>query len=344
MTDFDITHALARVAEGEDLSQDESRQVLTQIMTGETTPAQIGAFLMGMRMKGETVDELAGAALAMRSVATRVETTRSPLLDTCGTGGDGVGTYNVSTATALVAAGAGVAVAKHGNRSVSSRSGSADVLEQLGVKLDIGSEEMGRCLDDVGIAFLFAPVLHGAMKHAIGPRREMKLRTLFNLLGPLTNPAGASRQLLGVWDRDRARQVAGVLQKLGTEHAWVVHGLEGLDELSIVGPSVAFEVRKGVPEIREIEIDPRALGFPDAKTEDIIGGSPEENATWLQELLDGKVRGASRDVVVLNAAAAFVVAGAAPELPAGIELAEASLVDGKAARKLIELRERTQAK
>ena len=330
-----IVRALAHIAEGRDLSKDDSREVLAEVMRGEASPAQIGAFLMGMRMKGETSAELAGAAEAMRAVASRVTTKRSPLLDTCGTGGDGSGTYNISTAVALVAAGAGAAVAKHGNRSVSSKSGSADVLERLGLRLDLDANQMGRCLDEVGIAFLFAPVLHGAMKHAIGPRREMRLRTLFNLLGPLTNPAGASRQLLGVYDRDRARQVAEVLAMLGTEHAWVVHGLEGLDELSVVGPSVLFEVRGG--EVREEQIDPRALGIPAVSAEELRGGAPEENAEWMRRLLEGKEVGGSRHMVVLNSAAALVVAGRAAGLKEGRELAEETLESGAAADLLARL-------
>jgi len=330
-----IVRALARIADGNDLSKEDSRAVLAEVMRGEASPAQIGAFLMGMRMKGETSAELAGAAEAMRAVASHVTTTRSPLLDTCGTGGDGSGTYNISTAVALVAAGAGVAVAKHGNRSVSSKSGSADVLERLGLRLDLDAGQMGRCLDEVGIAFLFAPVLHGAMKHAIGPRREMRLRTLFNLLGPLTNPAGATRQLLGVYDRSRARQVAEVLAMLGTEHAWVVHGLEGLDELSVVGPSVVFEVRGG--DVEEQEVDPRALGIPLVSAEELGGGSPEENAAWMRRLLEGEDVGGSRHMVALNAAAAFVVAGRARGLPEGRELAEETLKSGAAADLLARL-------
>ncbi|MEZ4648748.1 MAG: anthranilate phosphoribosyltransferase [Candidatus Eisenbacteria bacterium] len=333
--DLHIVRALARVAEGGSLSKDASRDVLAEVMRGEATPAQIGAFLMGMRMKGETSEELAGAAEAMRAVASHVRTRRTPLLDTCGTGGDGSGTYNVSTAVALVAAAAGANVAKHGNRSVSSKSGSADVLERLGLRLDLSAEQMGRCLDDVGIAFLFAPALHGAMRHAIGPRREMKLRTLFNLLGPLTNPAGAGRQLLGVYDRGRARQVAEVLAMLGTERAWVVHGLEGLDELSVVGPSVVFDVENG--EVTERELDPKSLGLQPVDPAELAGGTPEENADWMRKLLEGGDVGGSRQMVVLNSAAALVVAGRVSDLPAGCELAEETLRSGAGAELLTRL-------
>jgi anthranilate phosphoribosyltransferase len=242
----------------------------------------------------------------------------------------------------LVAAGAGVAVAKHGNRSVSSRSGSADVLQSMGVRMDLTADEMSACLDEIGIAFLFAPTLHPATRHAVGPRRDLKLRTLFNLLGPLTNPAGATRQLLGVFDRERARLVAEVLSRLGTEHAWVVHGLEGLDELSITGPSVVFEVRgRGVP-VRTLEIDPQALGFPAVDPAEILGGDPEENAAWLNGLLEGRVTDGSRHIVVLNAAAALLVAGKVATLEEGIPLAEETLTSGRAAAIFAQLREVSQ--
>lgn len=337
-----IVRALSVLAEGRDLGREEARAVLTEIMQGEATAAQIGAFLMGMRMKGETADELAGAAEAMRAAATPVRTTRAPLLDTCGTGGDGAGSYNVSTAVALVAAAAGANVAKHGNRSVSSQSGSADVLERLGLRLDLDAAAMGRCLDEVGIAFLFAPVLHGAMKHAIGPRREMRLRTLFNLLGPLTNPAGARRQLLGVYARDRARQVAEVLAMLGSEHAWVVHGLEGLDEISVLGPTTVFEVREGA--VREFLLEPAGLGIPEVDPAELRGGSPEENARWMRRLLDGEEVGGSRHMVTINAAAALLVAGCVPDLAAGRERAEETLRSGAGAallERLVEVAART---
>lgn len=330
-----IVRALSGLADGRDLGRDEARAVLAEIMGGEATPAQIGAFLMGMRMKGETAEELAGAAEAMRSAATPVRTSRTPLLDTCGTGGDGAGSYNVSTAVALVAAAAGANVAKHGNRSVSSQSGSADVLERLGLRLDLDAAAMGRCLDEVGIAFLFAPMLHGAMKHAIGPRREMRLRTLFNLLGPLTNPAGARRQLLGVYARDRARQVAEVLAMLGSEHAWVVHGLEGLDEISVLGPTAVFEVREGA--VREFLLEPQTLGVPSIDPAELRGGSPEENAQWMRRLLAGEEVGGSRHMVTVNAAAALLVAGCVPDLAAGRARAEETLQNGAAAALLARL-------
>ena len=338
---FGIVDALQLLAEGRDLSREESRAVMEQIMRGDATPSQIGAYLMAMRMKGETVDELTGAAEVMRALVTRVGSCRAPLLDTCGTGGDLSGSYNISTAVAFVAVGAGATVAKHGNRSVSSRAGSADVLEALGVRIDLEPEAMSRCLDEIGVAFLYAPRLHGSMKHAVGPRREMKLRTVFNILGPLTNPAGARRQLLGVFDGQVAEKMAGVLRELGTEHAWVVHGADGLDELSILGPSVAYEVRGDAP-VRRLEVDPNDYGLALGQSEEIAGGDPERNAQWLRSLLENRVHDGSRRMVCLNAAAALVVAGCADTIAAGIELAESSLESERALAALEWLRERTQ--
>lgn len=300
------------------------------IMRGDATPAQIGAFFMGLAVKGETVEEITGAALAMREFATPVKSSRRPLLDTCGTGGDHRSTVNVSTAAALVVAGAGVAVAKHGNRSVTSRCGSADVLEALGVHLELTAEQMGECLDEVGIAFLFAPMLHGAMKHAAGPRRELRLRTVMNLLGPLTNPAGAERQLLGVYDAGRAAQLAGVLRALGTERAWVVHGLEGLDEISVSGPSVAFDVRAERPAPARRRLQPEDAGLPRHPAEALRGGDAADNARWLEALLAGERRDASRDMVLLNAGAALVVAGRARGWKEGVRRAAESIDSGAA--------------
>ena len=331
--------ALAELAEGRDLSRESAQAALRVIMAGEATPAQIGGFLMALRLKGETVEELTGAALAMREVATPVTSSRRPLLDTCGTGGDQRTTYNISTAVALVAAGAGVAVAKHGNRSVSSRSGSADVLEASGIKIDLSAEAMGRCLDELGFAFLFAPMLHGAMKHAIGPRRELKLRTIFNLLGPLTNPAGAERQLLGVYSAAKAEQLAGVLSALGSERAWVVHALDGHDELSIRSDTQVYEVTRGV-ETRATLLPP-PKGAMQAGDEGLLGGGPEDNARWLESLLRGEEHGPSRAMVRWNAAAAFVVAGRATSLEEGMALADETLDSGRAHDLLAKLRELT---
>lgn len=335
-----LQSALAELAEGRDLPRESAQGALGAIMAGEATPAQIGALLMALRLKGETTEELTGAALAMRAVATRVETQRRPLLDTCGTGGDQRATYNISTAVALLAAGAGVAVAKHGNRSVSSRSGSADVLEASGVKIDLTAAQMGRCLDEVGFAFLFAPVLHGAMKHAIGPRRELKLRTIFNLLGPLTNPAGADRQLLGVFSEAKAEQLAGVLAALGSEAAWVVHARDGHDELSIAADTCVFEVKRGAEPRMQLLSPPPGHGGSEVEA-GLAGGGPAENAAWLDRLLRGEEQGPSRAMVRWNAAAALVVAGKVDTLDAGVALAEETLASQRGHRVLTQLRELT---
>lgn len=337
-SDAALLSALAALADRRSLGRQEARDALRAIMAGVCTPAQIGAFLMALRVKGESVEELTGAAEAMREFATPVHTVRRPLLDTCGTGGDQRQTFNISTAVALVAAGAGVAVAKHGNRSVSSRSGSADVLEALGVRLDLSAAQMGACLDEVGFAFLFAPMLHGAMKHAIGPRREMKLRTIFNLLGPLTNPAGAERQLIGVFSEEKAEQMAGVLAALGSERAWVVHGRDGHDEISLHAPTAVFPVEGG--RLAEPLVLPPPAGRSEGS--ELTGGDPAENARWLDALLRGERQGPSREMVLLNAAAALHVAGGADTLEEGRARALESLDRGDAARVLARLREVTQ--
>ena len=309
------------------------------IMAGEATAAQIGALLVGLRMKGETAGEIAGAAEAMRAAATPVHTGRRPIVDTCGTGGDGRGTLNISTAAAIVAAGGGVTVAKHGNRAVSSRSGSADVLEALGVKIDLEARQLGRCLDEAGIAFLFAPVLHPAMRHAIGPRREIKIRTLFNVLGPLTNPAGAQRQVLGVFAPRLAPLLARVLADLGCEHALVIHGAAGEDELSLSGENLAIEMRAGEDALRSLPVRGADLGLMAADEDALRGGDAAENARWLTRLLTGEEVGPSRETVILNAAAAFYVAGVAADLAEGCARARESLDSGAAGRALALLRE-----
>ncbi len=336
-SDFGIHEALARLAERRDLTSEESGALVHAILAGEATDAQIGAVLLAWRVKGETVDELVGATRTMRRWATPVVTSRYPLLDTCGTGGDGRGSANVSTAVAFVAAGAGVAVAKHGNRSLSSRSGSADVLEAAGIRLDLDAAQMGVCLDEVGVAFLFAPSLHPAMRHAAGPRRELKLRTLFNLLGPLTNPAGAHRQLLGVFDAEHARLLARALHLLGTERTWVVHGGDGLDELSIATESLVFDVTpRGV---RRRTLAPERAGITRCPSGAPPGGDPGENARWLMALLGGEVRDASHDLILWNSAAALVVAGVARDLREGRERALESLASGAALGALNRLRD-----
>jgi len=336
-----IKEAIAKVIERQDLSEVEAEAAMTQIMQGQATPAQIGAFLTALRMKGETVSEIAGCARAMRRSAVAVHPRRAKtLVDTCGTGGDGAGTFNISTTAAFVVAGAGQPVAKHGNRSISSRCGSADVLEALGVNLDLTPEQVAACVDEVGLGFLFAPKLHPAMKHAIGPRRELGVRTIFNLLGPLTNPAGASAQVLGVYDPTLTEPLARVLGALGSRAAFVVHGADGLDELTTTGPNRVSALRNGRVETHTL--DPASLGFPRARPEDLCGGDPQENAAITREILSGGLNGPRRDVVVLNAAAALVAGGRARTLPEGVRLAEHSLDSGAARRVLTHLIEFSQ--
>jgi len=340
---IDLPGAIARLVDGQSLSRAEARGVMNLVMTGDASPAQIGALLVALRMKGETVEEIAGAAEAMRAAAVRVDTSRRPVVDTCGTGGDGRGTLNISTAAALVAAGGGVTIAKHGNRAVSSRSGSADVLEALGVRIDLRAEQISICLDEVGIAFLFAPILHPAMRHALTPRREIRIRTLFNILGPLTNPAGAERQVLGVFAPYLAPLLARVLGELGSEHALVVHGAAGEDELSLAGENLAIEMRAGQDGLRSLGVRGRDLGLAEeADTEALRGGDAAHNARWLAGLLDGAVAGPTRETVILNAAAVFYVAGAAPDLKEGCARARDSIDSGAARRILARLRETSQ--
>jgi anthranilate phosphoribosyltransferase len=310
-----------------------------EIMSGEATPAQIAGFLAAMRIKGETVDEVTGCAEAMREKATRVRTKHSVVIDTCGTGGDAVGTFNVSTAAAIVACGAGAAVAKHGNRAVSSRCGSADVLKALGVKIeDVPVQKVEQCLDEVGMAFLFAPSLHGAMKYAAPVRRELGIRTVFNILGPLTNPAHATRQLIGVYDEKLTSLVADVLKALGSERALVVHGAGGLDEISTCGPTKVSEIHNG--EVKTYTLDSSDLGFHKASANDLTGGDAATNAQILLDVLEGKV-GPQRDIVVLNSAAALYVSGLASSVEEGISVAENSIDSGAARSKLARLVEAT---
>jgi anthranilate phosphoribosyltransferase len=326
-----IKEALGKIVSGGDLSADEARQVMMEIMRGEATQAQIGAFLAALRMKGETAEEIAGCARAMRENAVAVRTKQHVVVDTCGTGGDGSGTFNISTTVAFVAAGAGVAVAKHGNRSVSSQCGSADLLQALGVNLQLSPEQSGQCIDEVGIGFLFAPLLHPAMKHALGPRQEIGLRTIFNILGPLCNPAGASRQLLGVYDRGLAELMAEVLRALGTEHAFVVHGADGLDELSTTGVNRVSRVHDG--RVDSFDLDPQSLGISPARPGDLAGGTAEDNAAATRAVLDGE-RGPKRDVVMLNAAAVLLAGDKASSFEDGLVLAAEAIDSGKARDKL----------
>jgi anthranilate phosphoribosyltransferase len=325
------------VHERRDLSSGEMREAMAAIMEGRGTDAQIAAFLIGLRMKGETIDEIVGAAEAMREKARHLQTSRERVLDTCGTGGDGAGTFNISTVTALVASGAGAVVAKHGNYSVSSRCGSADLLEALGVDIRLSPPDVERCLDEGGIAFLFAPLLHGAMKFAIGPRREIAVRTIFNILGPLTNPAGAKRQVVGVYDRALTRPIAEVLARLGAERAWVVHSEEGVDEITLGGRSFVAEVADGRVEERVVTAED--FGLSPVPLEEIRGGSPEKNAEIALSILEGR-EGGARSTVLANAAAAVTVAGIAGSLREGTALAAEAIDSGAARGRLEFLRSR----
>ena len=319
----------AIVSHGRPLSEDEAAGVMRDIMSGEATPAQIGAFLVALRLKGETVDEVTGMARVMREHALAVPAAGlSGLVDTCGTGGDASGTFNVSTAAAFVVAGAGGRVAKHGNRAMTSACGSADVLEALGAKIDLDPEQVARCIREVGIGFMFAQSFHPAMKHVAGPRREIGVRTVFNVLGPLTNPAGADHQLLGVARPELAPLLAEALGRLGARHALVVHGHGGLDELSLSGASTVHELRAGV--VSEYTVSPEDVGLAEAPNDAVRGGSPEENAGVLRDVLDGEP-GPLRDITLLNAAAALVAADLAADLKAGVAMA-ARAVDFGAAR------------
>jgi anthranilate phosphoribosyltransferase len=340
-----ITDALDRIANRrESLSRDEARSVMAEILSAKCTDSQIAAFLVALHMKGETVEEIVGFAEAIRAAATPLPlsnssvdvsgTGRDALVDTCGTGGDASGTFNVSTATALVVAGAGVRVAKHGNRSVTSKCGSADVMEALGVKIDLPTNRLAACLAEVGIAFLFAPAMHSAMKQVQAARRELRLRTVFNLLGPLTNPAHASAQVVGVYSIDLVEKLAEVLSLLGLRRAMVVHGLDGLDEITITGPTRIAEVNSG--SVRTYEVTPEEFGMKRASLEDISGGDAMANAAIIREVLSGK-QSPKRDVVLLNAAAALVVAGKAVHLAQAVPSAANSIDSGAAAGKLAAL-------
>jgi len=329
-----IQSAIGRVVMKEDLSQEQARAAMEQILAGEATPSQISALAIALRMKGETPEEIAGMAEAMRQRLPVIHTRRSPLLDTCGTGGDNSGTFNISTTVALVTASCGIAVAKHGNRAMSSRTGSADVLETLGVRIDLTPESAGRSLDLVGITFLFAANYHAALRHASAPRREIGVRTFFNILGPLTNPAGATMQLLGVFSDHLVRSAADVLQRLGSERAWVVHGRDGLDELTVFDVTHVAELRDG--KVREFEVDPKSLGLARAHRDEIAGGDAAVNAAKVRAVLSGE-KGAARDIVLLNTAAALVVSGSAKTLEDGVTRAAKAIDSGDAAAKLAEL-------
>lgn len=348
-----IKEMIRKVVRGSDLTEVEMEGAMEDIMSGNATPAQIGSFVTALRLKGETVEEITGAAKAMRARATRVNLNNhvisidrdeinvedETILDTCGTGGDGTNTFNVSTATAFVAAGGGVKVAKHGNRAVSSLCGSADVLENLGVKLDINHSDVERCIQETGIGFLYAPLFHGAMKHAVIPRQEIGIRTIFNLLGPLTNPAGASAQVLGVYDPALTEKIATVLGRLGAKEAFVVSGEGTFDEISICGSTRVSHLKRG--EINTFDMTPEEYGFKRAAPEAIRGGDAKENAQIIRNILDGE-KGPKREMVVLNASAAFVTTGLDKSFDEGIERAKDSIDSGKAREKLLSLIDFTQ--
>ncbi|QGP93719.1 Anthranilate phosphoribosyltransferase [Neomoorella glycerini] len=322
---------IGQVVAGQDLSETEAEQAMDIIMTGQATPAQIAAFLTALRLKGETVEEITGFARSMRRRAATLTTRHQVFIDTCGTGGDGRHTFNISTTAAFVIAGAGVAVAKHGNRSVSSHCGSADVLEALGIKVDLPPAAVACCLDEVGMAFLFAPVFHGAMKYAAGPRREIGIRTVFNLLGPLTNPAGAPCQLVGVYDPSLTETVAAVLGRLGSRRAYVVHGSDGLDEVTTTGPTKITCLDHG--SLSTYTFYPEDAGLPRAGLENLAGGTAADNAAITRSVLKGE-KGPARDVVLLNAAFGLLAAGVENSLTAALATAATSIDSGAAMAKL----------
>lgn len=343
-----IKEAILKVVEHRNLSQEEMEEVMREIMDGEASHATIASFITALRMKGETIDEITGAAKVMRAKATRIPLVSRPvtienddinldletILDTCGTGGDSTNTFNISTTCAFVVAGAGLKVAKHGNRAVSSCSGSADVLGELGVNIELGPEAVGRCVDEIGIGFLYAPLLHGAMKHAVIPRKEIGIRTIFNLLGPLTNPAGADAQVMGVYEVDLTDKLAHVLLNLGAKRGMVVHGMDGLDEITVTRESRISEIRDA--GVHTWYLDPRDYGVELADADELKGGSAGENAAITRAVLAGD-RGPRRDIVLLNSGAAIYVGGKAKTLADGIDLAEESIDSGAAAGKLDEL-------
>ncbi len=326
-----IKEAIETVVSGSSLSFEQATGAMEEIMSGEATPAQIAALVTALRIKGETVDEIAGLASVMRAKAVPVAVT-PPVVDTCGTGGDNCASINISTAAAFVAAGAGLKVAKHGNRAMTSHCGSADVLEALGVKIDLGAEAVAECLEKIGIGFMFAPLFHPAMKHAAAPRREIGIRTVFNILGPLTNPARAESQVIGVPSEELGSKIAAVLHRLGTKHSLVVHSLDGMDEISICGQSLVWEVNEDKVS-PPYKISPQYFGFKQASLADIKGGTPEENAKMLRRILDGE-RGPRRDVVVMNTAAVLLAGNRASDLKEGAHLAEEAIDSGQAREKL----------
>lgn len=335
-----IRDAIDKLVNRVSLSEPEMIEAMNQIMTGEATPLQVASFLTALRMKGESVEEVTGAARVMREKAHRVQVGSKTVIDTCGTGGDQKGTFNISTTAAFVVAGAGINVAKHGNRSVSSQSGSADVLGALGVKVDAPKQRVEECIAKIGIGFLFAPLLHEAMKYAVQPRRDIGIRTVFNLLGPLTNPAMATHQLIGLYSGDLVGMIAHVLKNLGSVCAMVVHGMEGLDEISLCGPTKVAELRGG--QVKEYIVEPEQFGLKRCRMEDLHGGNAEQSAAIVRGVLQGD-KGPARDVVLLNGGAALYVGGSAATIQDGMRLAAESIDSGKASEKLARLVEMTNA-
>lgn len=333
---MNVKQAIAKTIEREDLTEDEMITVMNDIMSGQAPDSQIGSFLTALRMKGEAVDEITGAARVMREKAQKIDAGSGPAVDTCGTGGDASGTFNISTTAALVTAGAGVTVAKHGNRSVSSQSGSADVLKALGVNIEAGVGKVEECLKTVGIGFLFAPLMHSAMKYAIGPRREMGIRTIFNILGPLTNPAGVDAQVIGVYDKNLAETLAKVLANLDARHVFVVHGEDGLDEVTVTGATHIAEMKDGA--VKTYTVTPEIYGMPIHSATSIKGGDAEENAEITRKILKGE-KGAHRDITLLNAGFAIHAGGVADSVDEGVRKAEESIDSGAAEEKLIRLAE-----
>ncbi|MBF0293128.1 MAG: anthranilate phosphoribosyltransferase [Nitrospinae bacterium] len=332
---MDIKSAIARLIEKKDLAETDMVAVMEQIMTGGASEAQIGSFLTALRMKGETVDEITGAARVMREKALKVAAGSGVVVDTCGTGGDGASTFNISTTAAFVAAGAGLTVAKHGNRAISSKSGSADVLKALGVNVEAEVARVEECLAQAGIGFLFAPVMHSAMKHVAGARRDIGVRTVFNVLGPLTNPAGAKRQVVGVYSRSLIEPIASTLKNLGAEKVFVVHGHDGLDEITVTGPTDVAFLDDG--KMKTFTITPEQFGMPIHSAESLKGGDAQQNAKITMDVLNGQ-KGAHRDITLLNAAAVICAGGLSKFIDDGLILAEKSLNSGNAAQKLATLR------
>ena len=337
---MDMQGAIKAVTEKQDLSSEDMTTVMRTIMTGDATPAQIGGFLVGLRMKGETVDEVVAAASVMRELSTKVEVEKEHLVDTCGTGGDSSGSFNISTASAFVVAAAGARVAKHGNRSITSKSGSADVLEAAGVNLELTPEKVADCVNEIGVGFMFAPMHHSAMKHAIGPRKEMAVRTIFNVLGPLTNPAGAPNQVLGVFSKEWVVPLAEVLKQLGSEHVLVVNAEDGLDEISIGSPTLVAELKDG--EVKSYTIQPEDFGMQRADLSTIKAADAQDSLNIIKGVLANQSSPA-KDIVCLNAGASIYVAGLANSLAEGVERASQVIAEGKAAEKLQELVAKTTA-